>query len=120
MPAIALADTCLLCSGTEGLSNVVIEYMLAGKPVVCTAVGGNPELVLEGETGRLVPVGDVPALAAALTEVLGDPSRVRQWGLAARQRALELFSAPVMIERHQRLYAELAGSCAAPARTHGP
>jgi len=116
MPVIALADVCVLCSETEGLSNVVIEYMLAGKPVVCTAVGGNTELVLEGETGRLVPVGDVDRLAAALAEVLGDPGRARLWGETARQRALELFAPTVMIERHQQLYEALAGS--APSARH--
>ncbi len=117
MPVIALADVCVLCSETEGLSNVVVEYMLAGKPVVCTVVGGNPELVLEGQTGRLVPVGDVARLAAALTEVLGDPGRARLWGDVARQRALELFAPAVMIERHQQLYEALARSAATSNRS---
>ncbi len=109
MPVISLADACVLCSETEGLSNVVIEYMLAGKGVVCTSVGGNPELVLEGQTGRLVPVGDVARLASALTDLLSDPPRARQWGEAARQRALDLFAPSVMIERHQQLYEALMG-----------
>jgi len=117
MPVIALADVGLLCSETEGLSNVVIEYMLAGKPVVCTAVGGNSELVVEGETGRLVPVGDVTRLAAALAEVLGDPERARLWGEMARQRALKLFSSTVMITRHQELYETLAGSALGPCQS---
>jgi glycosyltransferase involved in cell wall biosynthesis len=118
MPVIALADVCLLCSETEGLSNVVIEYMLAAKPVVCTAVGGNSELILEGQTGGLVPVGDVARLAEALAEVLGDPGRARQWGDRARQRALELFAPTVMIERHQQLYEALAGSAPAPSQSN--
>ena len=112
MPVIALADACVLCSETEGLSNVVIEYMLAGKAVVCTSVGGNPELVLEGQTGRLVPVGDVARLASALTDVLSDAPRARQWGEAARQRALRLFDASAMIASHQQLYEALARSAA--------
>jgi glycosyltransferase involved in cell wall biosynthesis len=110
MPLITLADVCVLCSETEGLSNVVIEYMLAGKPVVCTSIGGNPELVVEGQTGRLIPVGNISLLASALTEILGDPDQAREWGDAARQRALALFSPSLMIERHQQLYEALAGS----------
>jgi len=107
-PVIALADVCVLCSETEGLSNVVIEYMMAGKPVVCTAVGGNPELILEGQTGRLVPVGDVPRLAAALAEVIGDPAQARLWGDRARRRVLELCAPTAMIGQHEGLYEELA------------
>lgn len=119
MPVIALADACVLCSETEGLSNVVLEYMRAGKPVVCTAVGGNPELVLDGQTGRLVPVGDVVRLSGALTDVLADPVRARHWGEAAKQRALELFGVSGMIERHQQLYEALAASGSGTGRGNG-
>lgn len=110
MPAISLADVCLLCSETEGLSNVVIEYMLAGKPVVCTAVGGNSEIVLDGRTGRLVPVGSIGKLAAALNEILNDPVLARTWGELARKRATKLFNSAEMVEQHQQLYAKLLGS----------
>ncbi len=58
--------------------------MAQGKPVVATAVGGTPELVLDGETGLLVPPGDVDALADALADVLDDPERARRLGEAGR------------------------------------
>lgn len=118
MPVMAAADVCLLCSETEGLSNVVIEYMFAGKPVVCTDVGGNSELVVEGQTGHLVPVGDVEGLARAISGLLDDRARARAFGEAARRRALELFEPSAMVKRHESLYARLAarGETAVDAR----
>jgi glycosyltransferase involved in cell wall biosynthesis len=109
LPVIRAADVCVLCSETEGLSNTVIEYMLAGKAAVCTRVGGNSELVIEGRTGHLVPVGDVQALAGAVSGLLRDPARARVYGEAARHRALELFRPEAMVGHHEALYTELAG-----------
>jgi glycosyltransferase involved in cell wall biosynthesis len=83
--------------------------MLAGKAAVCTRVGGNSELVIEGSTGHLVPVGDVQALARAVSGLLRDPARARVYGEAARQRALELFLPETMVGHHEALYSELAG-----------
>ncbi len=62
----------------------MLEAMAHGLPVVMTPVGGVPDVVRDGETGRLVPVDDAPALAAALDGILSDPGRAREMGLAGR------------------------------------
>jgi len=108
MPIIALADVCVLASETEGLSNVIIEYMFAGKPVVATRVGGNDELIVDGETGLLTPAGDTDALARALGTILAEPERAAAFGRAGRERAMRLFSAQSMIDQHQGLYRGLS------------
>lgn len=109
-PWLAAADACVLCSETEGLSNSIIEYMLAGKPVVCTAVGGNPELVVDGETGYLVPVGDVAAITDRLSRLLENPHEAERLGVAARKRATKDFSVETMLSRHEALYDRLAAA----------
>src|SRR5262249_58009302 len=70
---------------TEGLSNVILEAMAAGVPVVATRVGGNPELVEDGQTGFLVPVHDVKAIANGICRLLDEPSMARAFGERARQ-----------------------------------
>ena len=64
---------------------VVLEAFASGKPVVASAVGGLPELVREGETGRLVPPNDPAALAAALADLHTAPARAAEMGRAARR-----------------------------------
>lgn len=82
------AATCLvLPSRNEGLGRVVVEAMARGRPVVGTAAGGIPELVDDGATGRLVPMDDPAALAAALVEVLAEPERAAAMGAEGRRRA---------------------------------
>jgi glycosyltransferase involved in cell wall biosynthesis len=98
------ADVMVLPSHAEGLPLVVLEAMAAAKPVVATAVGGVPELVVDGETGLLVPPGDVEALTRALDDLLGDPDRARRLGEAGRRRALEKFSADEAAARVLELY----------------
>jgi glycosyltransferase involved in cell wall biosynthesis len=105
---VAAADVCVLCSETEGLSNAVLEYMHAGKPIVCTSVGGNLELVTDGETGYLVAVGDVAAITDRLARVLDNPDAAARLGVAARARALADFSVEAMVARHEELYASFA------------
>lgn len=106
--AVALADICILCSETEGLSNVVIEYMLAGKPVVCTDVGGNSEIVESGLTGHIVPARDVPALSMAIADLLADSAKRKSWGEAGKISAMTRFGHRRMLDEHVRLYKSLA------------
>jgi glycosyltransferase involved in cell wall biosynthesis len=98
---------------SEGLSNVVLESMAAGLPVVATAVGGNPEMVVEGETGLLVPPRDAAALAAALARLLSDAPLARRLGEAGRRRVAERFSLQAMCARTVDVYREVLQ--AAPA-----
>ncbi len=98
------------CSDSEGFSNAVLEYMLAGCAVVATAIGGNSELVRDGVDGRLVPVGDADALAAAVAGVLGDPEGRRQMVVTARRRVEEEYAWVSCVGRTEGLYGEFLGS----------
>src|SRR5436190_8673829 len=76
----------------DNLPTVIMEAMAAGVPVVSTPVGGIPEMVLENETGFLVPSGNTTALADAIERVIVDPSRAKKLGQIAHDRAQTLFS----------------------------
>lgn len=108
VPAIlAHLDVSVLCSTSEGLSNVIMESMAVGRPVVATRVGGNPELVQDGVTGLVVPPADSAALAEAVGALLDDPARAMAMGAAARRVAEERFSVRAMVGAHEKLYARL-------------
>jgi len=92
---------------SEGLSNVVLESMAAGVPVVATRVGGTPELLEDGVTGLLVPPCDAPALAVAIGRLLEDEPLARRLGEAARARAVDRFSMQHMVRQTEELYRAL-------------
>ena len=106
---LARMDVFVLPSLGEGISNTVLEAMATGLPVIATRVGGNPELVAEGETGVLVPVADVPALAAAITELVNDPNRCDQMGRAAAQQVRTHFDWERTVSAYLGVYDELLG-----------
>ena len=97
-------DVFVLSSLNEGISNTILEAMASGLPVVATQVGGNAELVREGETGVLVPPGDPAALAAALRRYLRDPDLRRAHARAARERAVASFSMEAMVRAYLGVY----------------
>lgn len=97
-------DIFVLPSLGEGISNTLLEAMSVGLPVVATRVGGNPELVAEGVTGRLVPAGDAGAMAAALRDYVRDAGQRSAHGAAARQRVEQHFSLTAMVEGYQGVY----------------
>lgn len=97
-------DIFVLPSLGEGISNTILEAMASGRPVVATRVGGNPELVVEHETGLLVPPADAEALASALESYIRDASLARQHGAAGRRRAEQHFSLQAMVEGYLGIY----------------
>jgi glycosyltransferase involved in cell wall biosynthesis len=107
---LATADVFVLPSRSEGMPMSILEAMAAGVPVVASAVGGIPELVVDGETGLLVPAGDAEALAGALRRLLGDPALRRRFGDAGRARALEHFGVGAFRRAHIELYERLLGA----------
>ena len=100
-------DVVALPSWTEGLPVVLLEAMAHARPVVATPVGGTPELVVDGETGLLVPPRDPEALAAALRRLLEDPDLARRLGEAGRARVAERFTADAQAHRILELCDEL-------------
>jgi glycosyltransferase involved in cell wall biosynthesis len=100
-------DIGVLCSESEGFSNALVEYMLAGLPVVCTEAGGNPEAVEHGETGLLYDVGDVEMLATHLQCLASDVEYRQRLGERGRRVARERFAMDTMVDAHMALYSEL-------------
>lgn len=107
MNVLQSLDLFVLPTHQEALGTAFIEAGAMGLPVVATDVDGVPEVVVDGETGKLVPAKDSVALAAAILGFLDDPQRRRQFGENARQRIDREFSREVMAERMQRLYSRL-------------
>jgi sugar transferase (PEP-CTERM/EpsH1 system associated) len=97
-------DLFALPSRREGISNTVLEAMASGLPVVATRVGGNPEIVREGETGTLVPACDAEALASALLDYLDAPQLMERHGRNGRADALRAFSLRAMVDNYQQVY----------------
>lgn len=104
---LAAFDLFALPSRNEGVSIAILEAMANGLPVVATRVGGNPEVVRDGETGQLVAVGDVAALSAAFARYRDDPELRRRHGEAGRLLQQAEFSRAGMVERYRRLYDEV-------------
>jgi glycosyltransferase involved in cell wall biosynthesis len=96
-------------SRREGYGVVCAEAMAHGRPVVASAVGGLRDLVVDGETGLLVPPGDVTALRNALQQVLGDAELRRRLGAAARERARELLAGDRAAAQTVSAYGEALG-----------
>jgi glycosyltransferase involved in cell wall biosynthesis len=94
------ADALLAPSEFEGFGLAALEAMACGVPVVATDAGALPEVVADGVTGRLAPVGDVDALAEGCLEAFARPE-MRE---AARQRAVDAFEASKVVPRYEALY----------------
>ena len=98
------ADLGLFTSDMESFCLSLLETMCFARPSVATAVGGIPEVAVSGETGLLVPAGDVEALTRAVESLIRDPARRATLGQAAQQRARKLFSAEAIVPRYEALY----------------
>ena len=101
---MAASDISVLSSHEEGFSNVVLESMAAGLPVVATRVGGNPEAIIDGMTGWIVPPRNPEALANKIVDLLNDPQKARRWGELGKIRIKENFLVEKMVDEHLKLY----------------
>jgi glycosyltransferase involved in cell wall biosynthesis len=110
---LAGCDLLALPSRAEGLGVAALEAMACGRAVLASRVGGLAEAVVHERTGLLVPPGDVDALAAALTRLVGDAALRARLGAAGPGRIAECYSAEAMCESYARLYRELLAECAA-------
>jgi len=97
-------DVFVLPSLAEGISNTILEAMASGLPVVATRVGGNSELIIEGETGQLVPASDPKSMANALRCYVENPELASRHGKAGRQRVEKYFSLSSMVEAYISVY----------------
>ncbi|MEX5216050.1 MAG: glycosyltransferase [Nitrospiraceae bacterium] len=110
---LAIMDVFAMPSLSEGLSIALLEAMAAGKPVVVTRVGGNPELVVEGQTGYLVPAGQAPPLAEAILSLLRDQTQAKAFGVRAQHIVGERFTLDLMVNQYSILYQRAISRAAA-------
>jgi glycosyltransferase involved in cell wall biosynthesis len=101
---LQVMDLFVLPSLSEGLPVSLLEAMAAGKPVIATQVGGNPEVVIEAETGFLVPAGDPVSLSERIISLLRNPNLAERMGEAGRSRVEKDFGLNAMLEKYQQIY----------------
>lgn len=106
---LAAADVVVNPSDIEGLPIVVLEAMSLARPIVATAVGGVPSVIVDGETGVLVPAADPAALAAGVIRLLGDRRLAAELGAAAATLADEHYSLGAMVRDVEAVYREVLG-----------
>jgi glycosyltransferase involved in cell wall biosynthesis len=102
-------DVYALSSLTEGLSLSILEAMAAGRPIVATNVGGNPELLDAGRAGILVKPGGANAMALGILRMLREPDAARTLGQKARERARDVFDIQPVARRLERIYIDALG-----------
>jgi glycosyltransferase involved in cell wall biosynthesis len=107
---LAQAGFFVTSSLTEGISLTLLEAMAVGLPIVATNVGGNPEIVQDGFTGRLVPAGDPAALAFAISQFCLHRNRWPDMSRAGRRRVLDHFDVRRMLRNYEASYTELLRS----------
>jgi glycosyltransferase involved in cell wall biosynthesis len=111
IPDVLPAFDVYVCSSNyEGISLSVLEAMAASLPIVATCVGGNPELIHDGQTGVLVPARDAGSMARAIAWLLCDVDKARALGEAAGRLARSTFDVRRMLDEYDRLYQALAAN----------
>jgi glycosyltransferase involved in cell wall biosynthesis len=106
-PYLATGDIFILASRTEGLPIALLEAMAMGLPVIATRVGGIPEVVVDGETGILVPPDDPDQLAESIIQLIENRGLQRQYGESGFRRANSHFDVQLEAERYHQTYQTL-------------
>lgn len=111
IPQVVAGMDALVHASTTGepFGQVIIEGMAAARPVIATDGGGVPEIVLDGETGILVPMGEIEPLAAAMLKLWREPERARQMGKLGRERVKREFTIEATARRVEAVWEELIG-----------
>jgi glycosyltransferase involved in cell wall biosynthesis len=118
LPVIAACDAFALPSVKgEGFSKALAEAMSLGRPAVVTRIAGNEGIVVDGQSGRVVPPRDPAALAAALADLASDRARARAWGRAARERIATRFGHARTVEEMAAFLERLTGAAGADRPT---
>ena len=102
-----IADLFVMSSVQEGLGTAVIDALALGKPVVGTCAGGIPEIIRDGETGRLVASADPAALAGGIIDLLANPERAKQMGRRGQEMARKNFSVDAMVDKNIEVYQQI-------------
>jgi len=114
-------DVGVLPSHSEGMSNALLELMAAGRAIVATDVGANARLVADGVRGRVVPPGDVAALAGAIGEMVGAQETARRCGRAAQEFVVANYGRAAMVARFTEFFERLTcGASSSPSGLAGP
>ncbi|MDQ2787149.1 MAG: glycosyltransferase, partial [Chloroflexota bacterium] len=117
-------DIAVQPSHTEGVAGTCIEAQLLGIPVIATNVGGQSDLIVDGETGRLVPPKDPPAMAAAILDALHGPERTRVMAARGHDRAEALFNGKTnnaaVLEMYARMLAQVGRTTDVPSLRSTP
>jgi glycosyltransferase involved in cell wall biosynthesis len=100
----AMDVVCLTPTKNEGLSNVILEEMAMGKPVIATDVGGNSELVIEGLTGKIIPPNNPEKITKAIVELYKNPDLLKEMGENGQNRVKYCFSLSRMIKNMEEFY----------------
>jgi len=109
-PILAAADLLLLPSESESFGLVALEAMASGVPVIASRIGGIPEVVEDGVTGYLAPLGDVDEMARRSLEILTDRKNAARFSARARERAAKLFDYRTIVPQYESLYRRVIGS----------
>jgi sugar transferase (PEP-CTERM/EpsH1 system associated) len=94
----------VLPSVAEGISNTILEAMASALPVIATDVGGNADLLADGETGEILPASDPQGMADRMTHLATDPERAVRMGRAGRERVIRKFSMASMVAAYRAVY----------------
>lgn len=109
VPLLSTADLFLLPSSQEAFGLAALEAMACGAPVIASTAGGLPEVVVEGETGHLLPIGDVEGMARQAIELLSDPIRHNRMSQAAVERVKSHFATERVIPQYEAVYGAALG-----------